>query len=198
MDCASDAHIIQGLTQGDEMARQSIACLIRRFKSDAIAFLRNRGADTDDAKRLFDTALSELWIKVSQGKYRDEGKLRTFLFAICKYLWYAELGQTGQMQPAEDLESLEVPELSFESELEKLMQTSELERLLDILFSKIGETCKKILLWHARGIRMEEIARMLPQYASAQAVMNKKSQCMKEIRDLLNGNENLRNQLRDL
>ena len=78
----------------------------------------------------------------------------------------------------------------------KLLDT-ERRGQLELIFDRLKEKCKEVLLAWANGYAMQEIAEQLA-YTSAQVAMNKKNKCLKELHQMIHHDPSLAGVLKSL
>ncbi|MEZ4847537.1 MAG: sigma-70 family RNA polymerase sigma factor [Bacteroidia bacterium] len=162
---------------------------VRRF------IQRNNGSE-NDAKDIFQEGMMILYKQIMKDKFRGESRIGTYLFSICRYLWYHQLedrGKTGNFAP--DLSELEKQNLIFP--YQKILQKQQW-RWIDKVFSQLADDCRKILL-NALYYQysMEEIALQM-EFENAQIARNKKYKCLKRLRGYLDEHPELKSILRDI
>ena len=84
-------------------------------------------------------------------------------------------------------------EVGAHTAMEIRQSKADLMKVMD----QLGENCKKILLlFYYENKSMKEIVTELP-YENEQVVRNKKSKCLKKLEQLVTGNKNLYDQLKN-
>jgi RNA polymerase sigma factor (sigma-70 family) len=153
------------------------------------------GGSREDGADIFQEAVLILIEKVQNGQFRGESSIKTFLSAIARNLWLHELRTRNRRAKREVIymnadEKLELP-------VEKSIYRECDNDLLE-LFGQIGDTCKKILSgFYYEDKSMKELLGQF-NYQNEQVLRNKKSGCMKKLKELLTKNATLLNHLKSM
>jgi RNA polymerase sigma factor (sigma-70 family) len=168
----SDEEIVKRIKKGDESA---LDYLYKKNYRVILRYVLSNNGTTDEAKDLFQDALIVFWEKVRSGELVLTSKISTFVFSICKNLWHKELNRKSRLSGASEHE----PGESYDHDAE--------ERLNIVLsaISKMGETCKKVLmLYYFDKLSMQDIAIELG-FANADTAKTKKYKCKSELEKLI-------------
>lgn len=146
------------------------------------------GGNQEDGADIFQDAVLILIEKVKTNEFRGDSSIKTYLSAIARNLWLFELRTRERRKKRETVfSSIEITDQPFENPMVKKQQNSDLLSVLE----KIGDTCKKILT----GFYFEEksMRDLLVEfdYQSEQVLRNRKSKCMKKLKELLQTNTDL-------
>jgi RNA polymerase sigma factor (sigma-70 family) len=156
---------------------------------------RNRGTE-NDAKDIFQEGMMILYKQIVRQKFRGESKIGTYLFSICRYIWYHQLeekGKKNQLSAKMDLETRENMVFPFQ----KIQQQNQWDWIEKVL-AQLAEDCRKILLNSLYyQYSMEEVATQM-QYENAQIARNKKYKCLKRLRKYLDEHTGLKQILKDM
>lgn len=140
------------------------------------------GGNQEDGADIFQEAVLVLIDKVKTGQFRGDSSIKTFLFAIARNLWLHELRTRSRRNNREQIymngeEKMEEPQHSF-WEQENI---SALEKVME----QVGDPCKKILT----GVYYEDksMRELLVEfdYENEQVLRNRKSRCMKKLKELI-------------
>jgi len=154
--------------------------LVRSF------IIKNQGS-LEDAKDIFQDGLIVVYEQVQQGTFKEKSTLKTFLFAICKNLWWKRLGKASTRYEVFGEET----DFQLEEELvvDHLIAT-ELSKKLANLSKQLGADCQKILLlYYYERKSMKEIAQAMGM-ATADVAKNKKNRCLNKLKKM-SGPKNL-------
>ena len=165
----------------DSSVRNSCLKLIyKEYFSRIEAFVIKNSGDHSDAKDVFQEAIMILYQNVKKGKFRAESSLFTYIYSICRNLWFQRLKQ----QPMIAIDSVIENELTSEDILEDQVNIGALKKIMNGL----KEDCKKILIgFYYESKSMEQLSRMFG-LGSAQAAKNKKSRCLKHLSKMVSEN----------
>lgn len=146
------------------------------------------GGNQEDGADIFQDAVLILIEKVKTNEFRGDSSIKTYLSAIARNLWLFELRTRERRKKRETVfSSIEITDQPFENPMVKKQQNSDLLSVLE----KIGDNCKKILT----GFYFEEksMRDLLVEfdYQSEQVLRNRKSKCMKKLKELLQTNTDL-------
>lgn len=190
----SDREIIAGLQKGGRRERQCLKFLYQVHQKSVLRFVMDNTGSEAEGKDIFQEGLLVLFKQVRAGKFRGESQVGTYLFSICKYLWYNKLKKENRR--AELLETHEwTPQ---EIDPYRAMQEDEKKKMVLALFDELGEACKQILLASLYEERsMDEIAEAMG-FKNKQIARNKKYKCLKRLQAMLDKQPGLRATLREL
>lgn len=140
------------------------------------------GGNRDDGADIFQEAVLVLIDKVKTGQFRGESSIKTFLFAIARNLWLHELRTTSRRSNREKMY------MSSEEKMEErpypLLEQGNISALEKVM-EQVGDRCKKILT----GVYYEDksMRELLEEfdYENEQVLRNRKSRCMKKLKELI-------------
>lgn len=140
------------------------------------------GGSREDGADIFQESVIVLIDKVKSGQFRGESSIRTFLSAIARNLWLTELRTRERRRKREELYSKGEELVTADENREpELISTGRLSALL----LGIGEICKDILTgFYFQKKSMREMLEAF-HYENEQVLRNKKSKCMKKLKELL-------------
>ena len=188
-----DREILDLLKSGDP-AQQKTAFryLYHQYQGLAESLVTKNSGSPEEAKDVFQDALIVLFNNAKKEGFQLTSALKTYLYSICHKLWLMKLRKTKRETPLETHHEL-LPVAA--TQLETLINT-ERKMLITQLLEKLGDDCRRIIeLFYFRKTRMSKIKEIFG-LGSEQAAKNKKSQCMKQLRQMALANreiENLRN-----
>ncbi len=164
------------------------------FESIVIQICKN-GGNSEDAADIFQDAVLLLIEKVKTGQFRGDSSIKTFLSGIARNLWLFELRTRGRRKNREVLymngedKEMEIPDAFFNKQ-----NNTDLLKLLN----EIGDTCKKILTgFYYEDKSMKELL-IAFDYENEQVLRNKKSRCMKKLKELIENNTILLQNLKSI
>lgn len=190
----SDREIIAGLQQGGQCERQCLKFLYQVHQTSVLRFVIDNSGSEAEGKDIFQEGLLVLFKQIGAGKFRGESQVGTYLFSICKYLWFHKLKKENRR--AELLENYTWDPQEIDPY--RAIQENEKKKMVLALFDKLGGACKKILLASLYEDRsMDEIAEAMG-FKSRQIARNKKYKCLKRLQAMLEKQPGLRATLREL
>ena len=192
----SDEEVIEGIRKGSNAENAVLEFLYATHIDLVRGFvLKNNGSD-DEAKDVFQDGIIGLYKAIKAEKFRGESTVKSYLFSICKFIWFNRLKK--QKRTKLYIESEE--EKAFEYTASPIVRMLDKERHDQILnlFSKLGESCKEVLrLRIFLSFSLKEIAEKL-SLASEQVAKNSHSRCKKRLRELVADNEGVRQLLQEI
>ena len=168
----SNTEILDGLKNQDQ---EVINYLYRRsFPVIESYILRNHGC-REDAKDIFNEALTVIYRKVITDGIKLECMFTTFLFAICEKMWLKFLRDNKEINV--DSNSLDgySKDYGIKEEFEYRKHA-----LFEFHFNKLSKACQKILNFHFAGSSIAEIMKEMG-YNSKQHTMDRKYRCKKSL-----------------
>ncbi len=174
-----DAEILVRIRNGDE---EALVVLYESNRKPIRNLISKNSGTHDDAEDLLQESLIVLWERVRSGRFEQNAKLSTFLYATARNLWFGRLRHKAR-ETSRELDPEEHRDNS-PSALESLVATEETAMVRDAL-GKIGGQCRKLLLlFYWEEFSMEQIARQLG-FANAETAKAKKYQCKKALEKAL-------------
>lgn len=171
--------IIKQLRIGNPKA---ISLLYEYFPVVKKFVLKNSGSESD-AKDIFQESLIILYKKLLSNSFELNSKIETFIFGICKNLWFEELRKRNKR-------SLDVlsKNMEFEETIKNHFEEEKQYKKLDSILQKLGEKCKQILLmFYYRNKTMKEIAQKL-DYKNVNTVKTQKYKCLERAKKMAYNN----------
>ena len=162
-------------------AEQALLYLHQQVYKMARRFIMERKGSLQDAEDIFQESLVILYKMAKQKKFRPDINLEAYLYTICRNRWLKEL-KSKKEDPGlpDNLESVAVEEVVL-----KKILTEERRQTIDTILKGLGHDCYRILLsFYYDRLKMEEIAELM-NYANAQVAKNKKSRCLKKLREMV-------------
>jgi RNA polymerase sigma factor (sigma-70 family) len=142
------------------------------FPSVRNYILLNSGNDFD-AQDIFQDALVIIYIKIRVSAPSLSCTFSTYLFSICKYLWYKEIRRKNRSADS----TLEIDELiDFETNFLKDYIRMEKRKLVMDHFNEMGEECKRLLRLIIDDTPIRRIT-MIMGFSSDQYTRNRRVSC---------------------
>lgn len=169
--------------------------LYENYFEGVVAQVCMNGGQRDDGADIFQEAVLVLIDKVKTGQFRGDSSIKTFLFAIARNLWLHELRTRSRRNNREVIytnneDKIKEPEMPF-FEADNL---AALQKLLE----QVGEPCQRILTgFYYEDKSMKEMLSEF-NYENEQVLRNRKSRCMKKLKELLFTDSSLLKNLKSL
>lgn len=191
----ADAELVNALKNPTEMD-----AAIRVIYKDYYGLLesyviKNNGNKEDAADIIQETIVAFIEI-AEQDKFRGEASVKSFLYAITRNLWLAELRKRNSAENRNRIFE-KAKDTTEEGVVQHLMRREHFD-LVQQLFDKLGTKCKQLLmLVYYEDLSMNDILGQMPDYQNEQVLRNKKYKCMKQLEDIMQGDEYLRTQFKN-
>ncbi|MFK8103869.1 MAG: RNA polymerase sigma factor [Saprospiraceae bacterium] len=183
----SDEWIISHLQSADLAKQDRAFVYLHKQMSQQVAnyILKNSGKETD-IDDVFQDGLIYLYKLVRQNREKTIRNIEAYFFTICRNLWLKEL---KRRKKSVDLEESHHLEATDDLILDKMMD-KEKKNILMELMNTLGDSCQKILIYYYfEKLSMKEIAQQM-NLANDQVAKNKKSNCLKQLRNIILGSDN--------
>jgi RNA polymerase sigma factor (sigma-70 family) len=189
-----DQEIINQLRHDD--INMPVQLLYQTYFTDITKLICINGGSTEDAADIFQETVLVFIDMVKANRYRKESSIRTFLYAVARNLWKQELRSRGRRSTREIAYSNSDEQVSYETEVRFF--NKDMQHILETVYKEIGDTCKSILKgFYYEELSMKDLLKRF-NYESEQALRNRKSLCMKKIKDILQKNNTLLNSFKNL
>jgi RNA polymerase sigma factor (sigma-70 family) len=172
MTGTGDSALIESIRNGTPKERHTVFENIYRgsFHSIENYVVKNKGT-SDDARDIFQDGMMVLYRNITNGHFKEQSSIKTYLFSICRNLWLQ-----GLRRKSGGLETIDGQHDIPEEPVKQLNMD-----LLNDLVHGLKDDCRKILTgFYYERKTMEELTTIF-QLGSEQATRNKKMRCMKEL-----------------
>jgi RNA polymerase sigma factor (sigma-70 family) len=190
----TDQEIVQSVRQGGLACEKVMEYLYERYVNQIIAFVRERSGTEEEAKDIYQDAIVNLLLAIQDGRFEGRSAVSTYLFAISKNLWYRRFRR--QNLEGDYRATLTDAETDTHTPELLLLETDRQMQLNDIL-DQLKEKCREVLSLWSQKYAMKEIAERLG-YQNDQVVRNKKNLCLKELKNKLSQQPEIREKIREL
>jgi len=142
-------------------------------------FVLSRNGNKEEAKDVFQDGITVLYTKIMDEKFRGESKIKTYLFSICRNLYFQHIKKKQKENlMKQNQKTTEVHPETNVAQKDKVFAVFQ-------VFNTLGKDCQKILeLFYFEKLSMSEIAAEFG-YKGEQSAKNKKSRCLKKLRSLI-------------
>ncbi len=191
----TDAELVNALKQPKEMDA-AIRFIYKAYYGMLENYvLQNNGSKDDAADVIQETLVAFIEI-VEENKFRGESSVKSFLYAITRNIWLAELRKRTSTDNRNRLFE-KGKDRTEQSAIQHLVQR-EHATLIQLLFDKLGAKCKQLLmLVYYEDRSMSDIMQQMPDYQNEQVLRNKKYKCMKQLEKMMQDDETLRTQFKN-
>ncbi|MFZ4621414.1 MAG: RNA polymerase sigma factor [Bacteroidota bacterium] len=174
-----DAKIIHLMQQGDE---EALVLIYRQNRKAILSFVTRNSGSEDDAEDVLQDSVIILWERVRSGRFEQNAKLSTFLFAVAKNVW-SRKRMRKLREPASEFDNDQFD--SYErSALDEMIDSERSEQIAGAM-EQLGEPCRTLLtLYYWDEHSQEEIATEMG-FANAATVKSKKYTCKKMLEKIL-------------
>lgn len=178
-----DREFIQRIKAND---RTVLGELFMKYQRMISVYVLKNGGDKNDAEDIIQETIIVMWQKVNSDSLQLTVKLGTYLLAIAKNKWMAELRKRRKISPQDISENISN---GNPSSLDDLVNEEKIEYVRKAL-EMLQPICKKLLLlYYFEEKNMKEIAKIL-NLANADVAKSKKYQCKKNLEEILQENIN--------
>ncbi len=155
--------------------------LFIRYEKLVCTYVTSHGGTDSDAEDILQETIIVLWQKVCSGDFELTSKLSTYLLAVAKNKWMAEMRKRSKIE-AEEL-AADTPD-GNPSSLDGVIEGERVEQVQRAL-NRLKPLCKQVLmLFYFEERSLLDIARTLG-FANADVAKSKKYQCKKALENLL-------------
>ncbi|WP_250161269.1 MULTISPECIES: RNA polymerase sigma factor [Algoriphagus] len=157
----------------------AITLLYRQYYGVLENYILQNSGSSDDAADIIQEVMLIFVQMISEGKFRAESSIKSFLYSICRNLWITELRK--RKSSAARQEKYEESTEKVDSDVSESIAKTESLKYIMGLFQELGNKCKQILqLFYYEELPMKEICEKL-DFSSEQVLRNKKYKCLKSL-----------------
>ncbi len=182
----TEQHLLEGLARGERSATEQI---YRQQMKVVRSWIVQSGGSENDASDVFQEAMVILYEKAQQEDFRLTCKIGTYLFAICKHLWYKRL-QHKQKQLGilpDNVGNDGQDDWAYEDDLKTHLEREEHYNQLNNALAQLGEPCSSLLrAFYHKGKTMQEIAAAFG-YTNPDNAKTQKYKCLNRLRKIFYG-----------
>lgn len=179
----SDSELLQGIARG---ARPATAQVYRQHYPTVLHWIEGLGGDSADAADIFQEAMVVLFEKACNEEFRLSCRIGTYVFAICKHLWYKKLEQRKRMPGAlpENAGSEDGFDAAYDDDIRAHEEREEHYAQLDAALDSLGEPCRSLLqAYYHQDKSMQEIAAVFG-YTNPDNAKTQKYKCLMRLKKL--------------
>ncbi len=168
------------LLDNDEAMNSLYAVMYRKV----LHFILKNSGSEQDADDVFQDSLMVLYKLAKRDQLDDVTNIQSYFFSICRNLWYKALKKKQKTTTLTEAHH-SLPEAAMQISAMLALEKSD---FLDQLLKSLGESCRKVLIYYYYDrLKMKEIMKRM-NFSSEQVAKNKKSGCMKKLKELIAAN----------
>jgi RNA polymerase sigma factor (sigma-70 family) len=177
----TDTEILTGLQSDQQRLQdQAFRAMYRQYFAMIEQFVLKNSGKADDAADVFQDGLMALFRKVREPDFELTASLKTLTYAICRNIWLMRL---RKLKRETQLTEVHQETVGVEASVFEFLEDNDRNQLVARGLQSLGEDCKKVLsLYYFEKTRMKVIAQIMG-YTNEQVAKNKKSRCMKKLRE---------------
>ncbi len=179
----TDQELISGLESNE--ITDSVEYLYEQYFDSIIDLVKFMRGTVEDGADMFQESVLVMIEKIKDGKFRGESSIKTYLFSIVRNLWLMELRTRERRKKREEYYASNEPVISYTPDF----QTASVD--LKKVFEKLGESCKELLIGFYFENKSMKVLLSQFDFKNEQVLRNKKSICMKKLKEVLHANNNL-------
>ena len=167
----SNEEILNGILRNDNVILQHI---YKNFYYKVNLYVKKNNGDSDDANDIFQEAVIVMYRKLKANELILNCSFETYLFAVCKYLWYKHLSR--QKSEKEMFSDSIVYENEYDHDFMEVADKNEKFRLYQKHFQMLGSDCQKLLQLFFDKVSLKQIAQIMG-FNSEKYVKKRKFKC---------------------
>jgi len=179
----TDSDLIEGLSRNNS---QAIREIYRLYQSMLTKWIVTRGGAENDAYDIFQEGLMVLYEKAHNPEFALTCKLSTYLFAVCKRLWFKKLEASSQvsfLQEMADEDDHDI-EAQYHDDVAHHLEKEIDFQLLESAMNQLGEPCNGLLkAFYLEEKNMQDIAKQFG-YTNAENAKTQKYKCLNRLKKL--------------
>lgn len=180
----SDSELIEGLSRNNS---QAIREIYRLYQSMLTKWIVTRGGAESDAYDIFQEGLMVLYEKAQLPEFALTCKLSTYLFAVCKRLWFKKMEASSQVSYLHEIEQEEEEndlEAQYHDDVDLHLEKEINFQLLESAMNQLGDPCNGLLkAFYLEDKNMQEIAQQFG-YTNAENAKTQKYKCLNRLKKL--------------
>lgn len=179
----TDAQLLKGIAAG---ARAATTQVYKQHFPTVMHWLQGSGGEEADASDIFQEAMVVLFEKARNEEFRLTCKIGTYLFAICKNLWFKKLELRKRMPHAlpEDYGAEGGADIAYVDDLNAHEEREQHYEQLDAALDRLGEPCSSLLkAFYHHNKSMQEIAADFG-YTNPDNAKTQKYKCLNRLKKI--------------
>ena len=182
MSKKDDEQLLKWMTsQSYEDREKAFVFIYRNYYKGIASYILQQQGSAEEIEDIFQDAMIVLYNQVQKNAFRRDSTIKTYLYGICRNIWYKKLSKKRPQVQLEGLTATETMDLN----MDQLLIGNEREQLIYRLLKLVGEECVQLLkLFYYDNFSMKQI-RAHMQLTSEQVAKNKKMKCLKKMRKIV-------------
>lgn len=177
----TETELLEGLATGN---REAVAAIYKLYHSVLTKWILSRGGLEADAEDVFQEALVVVYEKAKSPEFCLTCKLSTYLFAICKRLWFKKAERSANYYSfnvdGDEERDFGIYDDDLQQHNEKELQYEQLSKAL----LQLGEPCSALLkAFYEEKKNMQEIAEIF-RYTNAENAKTQKYKCLTRLKKI--------------
>jgi len=182
----TEQQLLAGLARGERIATEQV---YRQHIKMIGAWMQQNGGSDSDVADIFQEAMVILYEKAQQEDFRLTCKIGTYLFAVCKHLWYKRL-QKAQKQPGflpDNAGADAGADWAYDDDVKVHQERETHYEHLNVALDQLGEPCRSLLMaFYHQDKSMQEIAAEFG-YTNPDNAKTQKYKCLNRLRKIFYG-----------
>ena len=155
--------------------------LFIRYKKMIFSYVQSNGGNEQDSEDMLQEAIIVFWQKVCSGNFELTSKIGTYLLAVARNKWYAEIRKLNKFTDTELSEDVNDGQ---DSQLD-IVISEEKKQSVQKALEAIDPACKQLLLYfYFEKRNLEEITKIM-KFVNSNVTKSKKYQCKKALESIL-------------
>ena len=180
----TERQLLYKLSQGDRKATEQV---YSQNYSIVTKWLYKNGCTVDDADDVFQEGMMVLFGKVQEAEFSLSCTINTYLFAICKHVWYKKLQQIKKAPATyfdDTHEDAPMSAIAAEEELNVHHERETHFGYLESALEQLGEPCRSLLqAYYHKDMSMHQIAANFG-YTNPENAKTQKYKCLTRLKKL--------------
>jgi RNA polymerase sigma factor (sigma-70 family) len=179
-----------------EDINEPVQFLYQHYYEGVAVMIYSKGGNEEDAADIFQETVLTLVEKVKNNQFRGDSSIKTFMISVAKNLWLHEL-RTRTRRNKREVNYMSGADTEMVEDTDRIFTKANRWVMKDI-FSQVGDVCTQILTgYYYEDLSMRQLLERF-DYENEQVLRNRKSKCMKKLKELLLTNNNLLEQFKTL
>ena len=163
--------ILNGILRNDNVILQFI---YKNFYYKVNLYVKKNSGDNEDANDVFQEAVIVIYRKLKANELVLNCTFETYLFSVCKYLWYKQLSR--QKTERDMLLDGKPYENEYDHDFMEAADKNERFKLYQKHFQMLGVDCQKLLQLFFEKLSLKQIAQIMG-FSSEKYVKKRKYKC---------------------
>lgn len=171
--------------------------LYKEYFRDIIRLIEANGGSGEDAADVFQETILIFIDIVKTGRFRGDSSIKTYLYAVARNLWKQQIRSKNRRDKREKM-YIEGDTMISDAEVNERYFDKDMQFALTKLYQAIGDVCQNILKgFYYEELSMKELLKKF-NFENEQVLRNRKSLCMKKIKDMFRDNKNMYDTFKNL